>query len=131
MSERIPIAVLVPCYNEELTVGKVVDDKIFITIHGTLSEDETIEFHAYEHATGQILPIDETIAFQGQCLGSLSSPMPLHTQSVVTIVNSVSQHQDTERIYTTDGKRIDRLQKGVNIVVGADGTVRKTVVSKK
>ncbi len=33
--------------------------------------------------------------------------------------------QGKVRIYTPDGKRIDKLQKGINILVMPDGTTRK------
>lgn len=119
------------CDGECRGVGKVVGDKVFITIHGIASEGEAIEFRAYEHDSGQTLPVDETIVFQGQCLGSLPTPMPLHTQSVVSVIADTQQPQGSKRIYTTDGKRLEQPQKGVNIVVDADGTVKKTIVSKK
>ena len=116
------------CGQECRGVGKQVGDKLFITIHGTVADKESIVFCAYEHATERTLPISETIMFQGQCLGRLESPMPLHTQPMPTRIGELPDMSDIRAIYTPDGKRLSRLNRGVNIVVKNDGTTRKVVV---
>ena len=116
------------CGQECRGVGKQVGDKLFITIHGTVAEKESIVFCAYEHATKRTLSISETIMFQGQCLGRLESPMLLHTQSMPTRIGELPDMSDIRAIYTPDGKRLNRLNRGVNIVIKNDGTTRKVVV---
>ena len=59
--------------------------------------------------------------------------MPAHDVTVTAVyetgIDEVMMAQEGQvRIYTSDGKRINKPQKGVNIVVMPDGTKRKVVV---
>ncbi len=110
-------------------IGKQVGDKLFITVHGTVADKEDIVFCAYEHVTGESLPISETITFQGQMLGDLTSPMELHVQSGATGISDIpALPEDARAIYSPAGKRLRHLQQGVNIIVNADGTTQKIIV---
>jgi hypothetical protein len=40
----------------------------------------------------------------------------------------VSDSADGAMIFTIDGKRIDKLQKGLNIIKTSDGEIRKKIV---
>ena len=116
------------CGKECRGMGQVVGDKLFITVHGTISGGETISFRAYENATTMTLPIDETISFQGQCLGTLDSPMPLHAQSVVASIDKPTSQSEIHAIYSADGKRLRQLHRGVNILRMNNGTTTKVIV---
>lgn len=59
-------------------VGKYVDGKFFLTVHGSISDDKTIRLKAYEQVTGKEFDIDETISFKGQHIGTFVKPMALH-----------------------------------------------------
>ena len=48
-----------------------------------------------------------------------------YTSGIIEILMA-SQHN--VRIYSPNGKKLDKLQKGLNIVIFADGTVKKIVV---
>lgn len=71
------------CGNECRGIGKTIGDKIFITIHGKIGEN--ITFKAEENATGSELSILESLAFNEQPLGTISSPYILHLKNVTNI----------------------------------------------
>jgi hypothetical protein len=108
--------------------GQVIGGRLFITIHGTVADNEAILFRAYEQTTGRMLDISETITFQGQCLGELDSPMLLHAQTGTTSISGLADMSGVCAVYAADGKRLDRPQRGVNIVVMTDGTTQKVIV---
>lgn len=47
---------------------------------------------------------------------------------IATGINSVKMFSDKTQIYDVSGKRLDRLQHGVNIVKHSDGSIRKVIV---
>ncbi|MBO4719408.1 MAG: T9SS type A sorting domain-containing protein [Prevotella sp.] len=83
------------CGNECRGVGKYVDNKLFMTIHGTVDKSETINFKAYENATGQEYNISESIAFNGQQEGNFISPIALH----ISGATGISEISDKFTIY--------------------------------
>lgn len=83
------------CGNECRGVGKYVDNKLFMTIHGTITDGETINFKAYENATGQEYDISESIVFNGQQEGSFTSPVALH----ISGATGISEISDKYTIY--------------------------------
>ena len=109
-------------------IGTIVGEKLFITVHGTVKENETITFRAYDETSGETLTVSETIVFQGQSLGNLDSPLQLHAQLTPTGINGISTMSDIRTIHTTGGNRLSRLQQGVNIVTKTDGSTVKVVV---
>ena len=116
------------CGDECRGVAKEVGDKLFITIHGTVGQDEIITLRAFDVELGQELAVAEYFTFQGQRLGSLDAPFELHLGSVVSAVESVSARGGDARIFDVNGRERTQLQPGVNIIVQADGTVRKVMV---
>ena len=66
-------------------IGKYVDGKLFLTVHGSISDDKTIRLKAYEQVTGKEFDIDETISFKGQHLGTFIKPMALHVSDATSI----------------------------------------------
>lgn len=116
------------CGEECRGIGSVVGEKLFITVHGTVKDNETITFRAYDETSGETLPVSETIVFQGQSLGNLDSPMQLNAQASPTGINGISTMSDVRAIHTTGGNRLSRLQQGVNIVTKTDGTTKKIIV---
>jgi hypothetical protein len=66
-------------------IGKYVDGKLFLTIHGSISDDKTIRLKAYEQVTGKEFDIDETISFKGQHLGTFAKPLALHVSDATGI----------------------------------------------
>ena len=116
------------CGEECRGIGSVVGEKLFITVHGTVKDNETITFRAYDETSGETLPVSETIVFQGQSLGNLDSPMQLNAQASPTGINGISTMSDVRAIHTTGGNPLSRLQQGVNIVTKTDGTTKKILV---
>lgn len=116
------------CGEECRGIASVVGDKLFITVHGTVKDNETISFRVYDETKGESLSVSETIVFEGQSLGNLKSPMPLHAETVTTGISGVATMYDVRTIHSISGKRLGGLQRGVNIVTKTDGTTRKRVV---
>ncbi len=66
-------------------------------------------------------------------MGGLSAPSAVATtgSGIETISGGVADDSVISNIYTVDGKRTDRLQRGLNIVRMRDGSTRKMVVGNK
>ena len=45
-----------------------------------------------------------------------------------TDINDIPTQQDVKAIYTPNGKKLDKLQKGLNIILMNDGTIKKKMV---
>lgn len=119
------------CGGECRGVARMVGDNLFITVHGTFDNSESICFLALDKMTGDVLPIDEELDFRGECLGSLSSPMPLNIVGQTTdIVGTETKADVKAHVFGLDGRESRQLRKGVNILVGPDGS-RRTVISMK
>jgi hypothetical protein len=83
------------CGNECRGVSKYVGDVLFLTVHGSVPNDQTVTFKAYENATGQEYDVSESIVFNGQQEGSYSTPFTLHVNSDITGVGEVSNGKYT------------------------------------
>ena len=66
------------CDGECRGVGKFIDGRVFMTIHGSLSEAQTIRFVAWNKVDGKQYAIDESIIFDGENVGTIESPMIFH-----------------------------------------------------
>ena len=66
-------------------IGQYIDGIIYMTIHGTIDNAETLSFKAYENATGKELNIIETITMNGQHEGTISSPKVLNAATTTGI----------------------------------------------
>ena len=73
------------CGNECRGVGRYVDNKLFLAIHGTITDNEKITFKAYENATGEEYDVIESVSFNGQQEGKFNSPFALHVSGVTGI----------------------------------------------
>lgn len=59
-------------------VGRYIDGHLFMTIHGTLSDNEVIEFKAYDHIKDSVCQILESNSFSELQLGTLDNPYEMH-----------------------------------------------------
>ena len=66
-------------------IGQYIDGIIYMTIHGTVDNTETLSFKAYDNATGNELEITETIKMNGQHEGTISSPKILNAKGTTGI----------------------------------------------
>ena len=66
-------------------IGQYIDGIIYMTIHGTIDNTETLSFKAYDNATGNELEITETITMNGQHEGTISSPKILNAKGTTGI----------------------------------------------
>ncbi|MBO4850991.1 MAG: T9SS type A sorting domain-containing protein [Prevotella sp.] len=62
-------------------IGRYVEGRLFMTIHGDLAQPGTISFKAVENATGRPFDVEETLTFGNQRYGTLASPVKLHLRS--------------------------------------------------
>ena len=60
--------------------------------------------------------------------GKKYSSEPLSTAITTGIESANFNKTTTEKYYTVDGRQIQKLQKGLNIIKSSDGTTRKVVV---
>lgn len=66
-------------------IGQYIDGIIYMTIHGSIDNGETLSFKAYEIATGEELNIVETITMSGGHEGTISSPKILNAKATTGI----------------------------------------------
>jgi len=66
-------------------IGQYIDGIIYMTIHGSIDNAETLSFKAYENATGKELEIIETITMNGQHEGTITSPKILNAATTTGI----------------------------------------------
>ena len=118
------------CGDECRGIGRWVNDKLFIGVQGSAGSDEVISFRCYDSTTDDIVPVAETILFDGDSHGSLAAPIRLTLQGIATGIdaNSVSSTFD---VYSTNGMLVRRnvtslrgLAPGVYLVRGRKVVVR-------
>lgn len=63
--------------NECRGIGRYVDGLLYLTIHGTLANNENVTFKAYENASDKELAVSETLTFDGMQTGTISKPYHL------------------------------------------------------
>ena len=64
--------------NECRGIGKYVKGKLFMMIHGTVSENSSVTFKAYENISGKEFDIRESLTFDGQHVGTMNNSYALH-----------------------------------------------------
>lgn len=73
-------------YNDECRgVGKNINGQVFITIHGSISDAQSISFRAYDPSSGKEYKIGESIVFRGQTIGTPNMPMALNSKGTTRI----------------------------------------------
>ncbi len=80
------------CDNECRGISKYADGKLFIAIHGTITNDQTVTFKAYENVTGEVHNIKESISFAGQQEGSVSNPFAMNVSENTGIETATIQN---------------------------------------
>ncbi len=117
--------------NDVSVIGSFIVNKYQVTY---IIDSEVFSTEYVEYGTTIVPPcIDDKEGFTFSGWSEIPETMPAHditiygnyTSGIAKIV--MAAHGEA-RIYSPNGKKIDRLQKGLNIVVLADGTVKKIVV---
>ena len=93
---------------------------IFLSVNDTSGLNEVITFLAYDPTTGDEYPLCEAMTFQGQCLGSLTSPLELHLglSTQITALPADGQQQHGQDIsYDLQGRKVENghMRKGLYI----------------
>lgn len=66
-------------------MGKYVDGLLYMTVHGTITDNEKITFKAYENATSNEFSIKETLEMDGVQTGTVKAPFVFHTSNTTGI----------------------------------------------
>ena len=78
------------CNGECRGIAKQVDNLLFLTVHGTLSDKETIDFVAYDPKSNQAIEVEEAVDFNGQRWGDIDAPMLLNLGGVTTEIGTLA-----------------------------------------
>lgn len=103
-------------------VGRWIDERLFLTVHGESGGGEVVTLRAFDLLTGEVYAIAEAYGFDAQCLGSLSRPVQLHVVGQTAHHSSSVLHHQVTAVYSPSGYRLQHLQRGVNILVDALGS---------
>lgn len=71
--------------NECRGTGLYINGLLYITIHGTLDNNEVVSFRASENITGNEYVVDEKLTFDGSHVGTITAPYKLHASAVTGI----------------------------------------------
>ena len=71
-------------------MGKYVDGLLYMTVHGTIADNEKITFKAYENATSSEFGIKETLEMDGVQTGTVKAPFAFHTSNSTGIAKVTS-----------------------------------------
>ncbi len=116
-------------------VGRYVDGKLFITIHGETGD--VLKFHAFNPETGIIADINEVLTFVPDLKGSVSQPLILHVGEATSIAatpNSKNQKINNSITYwTLDGRSAGTHRNALTpgIYVARTATSTGAVVTNK
>ena len=104
------------CGAECRGIGKTVKGKLMMSVYG--ESGETITFLAMQKDSEQLFNIVESNAFTSDVLGSFSRPYQLNIGDATNIdVLPMITYGDGET-YDTSGRKVERSQKGINIIDG-------------
>lgn len=78
--------------NECRGVGTYIDGQLYITVHGTHYNNETISFKAYDNITSEELSISETLSMDGMQTGTTQTPYVLHMTGSTDISSITSSY---------------------------------------
>ena len=106
-------------------IGRIINGKFFITIHG--QGGETVNFRLYDGISSDTYTITESMPFNSKA-GTLKNPVKLTIANGTTGINSITTNESNgNEIFGTNGVRRQTIQRGVNIIRKADGTVKKVM----
>ncbi len=102
------------------TLTYMIDDMVY----------KTIEYEYGETITPEPQPEGDYATFEWI---DLPQTMPAYDVTVKAsyttgIIEVIMSNLQNVRIFSADGKRLDKMQKGLNIVILGDGTVKKVVM---
>lgn len=113
--------------NECRGVSSVIDGRFYLNIHGDKAEH--LNFVLLD-ASGQEYSVNESLDFNAQSIvGSHKAPYAFTFSGITEVINEITCSGDVVEvaIYTPAGQRIERLQRGVNIVTTRYANGRTTV----
>lgn len=111
--------------------GSFIVNKYKVTY---IIDNEVFSTEYVEYGAAVVPPnVDEKEGFTFSGWADVPETMPAHDITIYGsftsgITEIMMAAQSNVHIYSPNGKKIDRLQKGLNIIVLADGTVKKIVV---
>ena len=114
------------CGDECRGVGRVVKNRVMMNVYG--QGGETITFCAFDKETGETLPLQESVAFVPDVLGSVKAPFRLTFDGDATDIASIREDGTTTTTiyYTIDGRPLRGVpsQRGLYIRNGKKVFIR-------
>lgn len=96
-------------------IGKWIDGRLYIAVHGGSVSAETVHFLAWDGESGETYDVAETFAFTPDVTGSTALPVQL-TVTNPTGINGISA-DGGEDIYNMDGRKIKDIRtRGVYVI---------------
>lgn len=104
--------------------GRVIDGKLFITVHA--DQGELVTFKLYNRLSGQYSDIAEQVKTSAM-LGTLAAPFELTAKGETTGIRQISADADNslQTRYDLIGRRVGQNASGIVLQRMADGTIRK------
>ena len=102
------------CGDECRGISTMIDGRIYLTIHASLSAKDVITFRAYCPATGLVYDIAETYEANDESIGSLMQPFVLHASSTDAIATATAS-RPAEQVFDLSGRLVKTPQRGVYI----------------
>lgn len=98
-------------------IGKYVNGKIFLTVHGGNVASEQVRFVAIENASGKFIDIKEQTEFKSDALGTAKSPFRM-TFATPTAINGISDGSaSSSEVYNLGGQKVKEADgNGVYII---------------
>ena len=98
-------------------IGKYVNGKIYLTVHGGNSASEQVRFVAIENASGKLIDIKEQTEFKSDALGTAKSPFRM-TFGTPTVINGINDGSaSSSDVYNLGGQKVkDADGNGVYII---------------
>lgn len=109
-----------------ITVGNIGNDTFRVVVAGT-------ENKAFNGKGGNILSLSlnglegEVEISNVYAADAAAVSYVLDNSAAVTGINAVEAEAKAEKVYSVAGEQVNGMQRGVNIMVGADGMVRKAI----
>ena len=106
-------------------VAKYVSGKYFLSVYG--DKKATVNFVAVDKETGEEFPVEQTVDFTADVLGSVSAPYAIYIAAPTGINGISADAPSVKGIYNMMGQKVKSASRGGVYVI--DG--RKRVVTKR
>lgn len=107
--------------------GRLIDGRLFITVHGKNGELVSFKFHS--NRSGEYFDAEQTVKFRNS-MGSVKEPVKIKREETATGIRSVDADTNggmAVKTYDLQGREVGSDVRGIVIERMADGSVRKVL----